>query len=77
MDELTERERQILEHVATGLSNKEVGERLFLSEKTIKHYMTNILHKLHARNRLEAVLLAQKSGQEQQAKKPGEKTKKK
>ena len=61
--DLTDREHQILEQVATGKSNKEVGEQLYLSEKTVKHYMTNILHKLHARNRLEAVLLAQKSGQ--------------
>ena len=59
---LTEREHQILEQVATGLSNREVGERLHLSEKTIKHYMTNILQKLQVRNRMEAVLLAQKGG---------------
>jgi DNA-binding NarL/FixJ family response regulator len=61
LDELTEREYQILEHVATGLSNKEVGERLHLSEKTVKHYMTNILQKLQVRNRVEAALLARKS----------------
>lgn len=56
--ELTERERQILEGVATGLSNKEIGLQLSLSEKTIKHYMTNVLQKLHVRNRVEAALLA-------------------
>jgi len=77
LSELTEREHQILEHVATGLSNKEVGERLYLSEKTVKHYMTNILQKLHVRNRLEAVLLAQKSGQERFGTEPTENTKKK
>src|SRR5512134_2626951 len=43
LDELTPRERQILEGLAAGLSNKEIGEKLFLSEKTVKHYMTNIL----------------------------------
>ena len=59
LDDLTERERQILEKVAGGLSNKEIAQQLFLSEKTIKHYMTNILQKLHVRNRVEAALLAQ------------------
>ena len=57
---LTERERSILELVALGLSNKEIGGKLFLSEKTIKHYMTNILQKLNVRNRVEAALLVQK-----------------
>ena len=59
LDELTERERQILEQLAAGSSNKEIAQRLFLSEKTVKHYMTNILQKLHVRNRVEAALLAQ------------------
>ncbi len=59
LDELTERERQILEKVAAGMSNKEIAQQLFLSEKTIKHYMTNILQKLQVRNRVEAALLAQ------------------
>jgi len=61
IDDLTEREREILECLAGGLSNKEIGEKLFLSEKTVKHYMTNIMHKLQVRNRVEAALLAQKS----------------
>jgi len=60
LNELTERERQILEGVAGGLSNKEIGQRLFLSEKTVKHYMTNILQKLQVRNRVEAALIAQR-----------------
>jgi two-component system nitrate/nitrite response regulator NarL len=60
LDELTPREREILESLAAGLSNKEIGEKLFLSEKTVKHYMTNILQKLQVRNRVEAALLAQK-----------------
>jgi DNA-binding NarL/FixJ family response regulator len=61
LSELTKRERQILEQVATGSSNKEIATHLFLSEKTVKHYMTNILQKLQVRNRVEAALLAQKS----------------
>jgi len=56
--DLTEREHGVLELVANGLTNKEVGERLFLTEKTVKHYMSNILDKLQVRNRVEAVMLA-------------------
>ena len=57
---LNPREEGILALVADGMSNREVGDRLGLSEKTIKHYMTNILQKLRVRNRVEAALLAQK-----------------
>lgn len=60
--ELTERERQILTLLADGLTNREIGGQLFLAEKTIKHYMTNILQKLQVRSRVEAALLAQKHG---------------
>jgi DNA-binding NarL/FixJ family response regulator len=58
LDELTERERQILERVAAGDSNKEIGAQLGLTEKTVKHHMSNILQKLQVRNRVEAALLA-------------------
>ena len=58
-DELTDRERQILELIADGTSNKEIGQKLVLTEKTIKHYVTNILQKLHVSNRVQAALLAQ------------------
>ena len=61
LSDLTAREREILENLADGLSNKEIGSKLFLSEKTVKHYMTNILQKLQVRNRVEAALLAQRS----------------
>jgi DNA-binding NarL/FixJ family response regulator len=56
IDALTHREQQILDHVCRGLTNKEVARVLGLSDKTVKHYMTNILEKLHVRNRVEAVL---------------------
>jgi DNA-binding NarL/FixJ family response regulator len=62
LDALTEREEQILEGVAAGLSNKAIGQHLYLSEQTVKHYVTNILQKLHVHNRVEAALLAQKNG---------------
>lgn len=58
LEVLTERERQILERVAAGDSNKEIGAQLHVSEKTVKHHMTNILQKLQVRNRVEAALLA-------------------
>ncbi|MBI3165902.1 MAG: response regulator transcription factor [Chloroflexi bacterium] len=58
LSELTERERKILQLVAEGLTNREIGERLHLAERTIKHHMTNILGKLHVRSRVEAALLA-------------------
>jgi len=59
-DQLSPREAEILELVGAGLTNREIGERLFLAEKTVKHYMTNILQKLHVRSRVEAALLAQR-----------------
>lgn len=55
---LNQRERQILEKLAEGLSNKEIADSIHLSEKTVKHYMTNIMQKLQARNRLQAALIA-------------------
>lgn len=58
--DLTAREEQILESVSRGLSNKEIGRELDITEKTVKHYVTNVLQKLHVRNRVEAALLAQK-----------------
>lgn len=62
LDELTVREREVLELVASGLGNQEIGDRLGLAEKTIKHYMTNILGKLQVRSRVEAALLAAREG---------------
>ena len=58
LEELTERESEILKLVGRGLTNREIGEQLHLSEKTIKHYITNILQKLHVRSRVEAAMLA-------------------
>jgi two-component system, NarL family, nitrate/nitrite response regulator NarL len=68
--ELSAREREVLELVASGLGNQEIGLRLGLAEKTIKHYMTNILAKLHVRSRLEAALLAHKAGLAQPSQEP-------
>jgi DNA-binding NarL/FixJ family response regulator len=62
LEGLTERESAILKLVVDGLTNREIGERLHLSEKTIKHYITNILEKLHVRSRVEAAMLAVRAG---------------
>ena len=58
--ELTKREEQIVDDVARGLTNKEIARDLNISEKTVKHYMTNVMQKLEVRNRVEAVLAIQK-----------------
>jgi two-component system nitrate/nitrite response regulator NarL len=55
---LTEREQQIVELLAKGLSNQEIADDLDLTESTIKHYMTRILQKLGFRNRTEAAIFA-------------------
>jgi two-component system nitrate/nitrite response regulator NarL len=60
--ELSPRERDVLGLVAAGLTNQEIGRRLGLAEKTVKHYMTGILSKLGATSRVEAALIAYKGG---------------
>ena len=61
IDDLTKREEDILKGVAAGQSNREIGDALGIQEKTVKHYMTTILSKLRARNRVEAALIAQEA----------------
>ena len=55
---LTPQERRILELVAEGLTNRQIGERLFLAEKTIKNYMSNVLSKLGLESRTQAAVFA-------------------
>jgi len=59
---LSEREREILRLLAQGLSNREIGQRLYLAEGTVKNYVTAILQKVGARDRTQAVIMAQKLG---------------
>jgi DNA-binding NarL/FixJ family response regulator len=59
---LTARENKIMKEVALGLTNKEIAIKLLLSDNTVKRYMTQIMQKLHVRNRLEAVLLLRTRG---------------
>ena len=57
---LTPQERRILELVAEGLTNRQIGEQLFLAEKTVKNYVTSILTKLGLERRTQAAVLASK-----------------
>lgn len=57
---LTTRELEVLRLVAKGMSNREVAEKLYISENTVKNHVRNILEKLHLHNRMEAVIYAVK-----------------
>ncbi|MGN6605389.1 MAG: response regulator [Jatrophihabitans sp.] len=58
LDALTEREREVLDLMAEGLTNKEIGQRLFLSDKTIKNYVSSVLAKLGMERRSQAAVYA-------------------
>jgi DNA-binding NarL/FixJ family response regulator len=55
---LTEQERHILEHLSEGLTNRQIAERMFLAEKTVKNYVSNLLAKLGMHRRTEAAVYA-------------------
>jgi DNA-binding NarL/FixJ family response regulator len=61
LSSLTRQEEKTLRLMATGLSNREIGEKLGVVEKTVKYHVTRVLKKLNARNRVEASLVAERT----------------
>jgi DNA-binding NarL/FixJ family response regulator len=59
---LTVREVEVLWHIAEGRRNREIGERLFVSEKTVKAHVKHIMEKLCANDRTQAVAIAVRRG---------------
>jgi DNA-binding NarL/FixJ family response regulator len=62
VEELTPRERHVLQLVAAGLTNKEIATDLVISENTVKIHLKNILEKLHLQNRIQAAVYAVRQG---------------
>jgi DNA-binding NarL/FixJ family response regulator len=62
LDELTDREREVLTEIAHGLSNQEIADKLFISLPTVKTHVAHILAKINARDRVQAVVFAYDNG---------------
>lgn len=62
VESLTEREIEVLSYLSTGIQNSEIGENLFISERTVRSHVGKILRKLHLKNRTQAALYAFKMG---------------
>ena len=62
LSELTERELEVYRLISEGLSNAEIGERLFISDTTVKSHVTRLLQKLGLRDRAQAIVLAYQAG---------------
>lgn len=62
IDDLSERERQVLEHLSAGRSNAEIAQQLYLSEATVKTHLSRVLTKLGVRDRVQAVIAAFTAG---------------
>ena len=58
LQDLTEQEMKLLGHIAEGLTNRQISERMFLAEKTVKNYVSALLHKLGLERRTQAAVLA-------------------
>lgn len=61
-DHLTDRENELLMLASRGLSNKQIGEQLFLSEGTVRNYFSELFQKLHVKSRTEAIHIGMKNG---------------
>ncbi len=59
---LTSREIEVLQELASGITNQEIASRLFISENTVKNHIHNLLEKLKLHNRREAIEFARKHG---------------
>ncbi|MGO1411774.1 MAG: response regulator transcription factor, partial [Microbacterium sp.] len=59
---LTDREREVLEHIGRGLSNSEIASALFIGEQTVKTHVGKLLQKLSARDRVQLVITAYDAG---------------
>ncbi|MGG4451647.1 response regulator [Brevibacillus porteri] len=62
IESLTRREREVLQLMAEGKSNRAIGEFLFISEKTVKNHVSSILQKLNVQDRTQAVVISIKNG---------------
>jgi NarL family two-component system response regulator LiaR len=62
LQDLTDREREVLEYIAEGLSNREIAEKMVISEKTVKTHVSNVLDKLGLEDRTRAAIWALKHG---------------
>jgi DNA-binding NarL/FixJ family response regulator len=60
--QLTEREREVLDHIAKGENNAEIASVLGLNQKTVRNHVSNILSKLHASDRAHAIIMAREAG---------------
>ncbi|MFS0561270.1 response regulator transcription factor [Terribacillus sp. 179-K 1B1 HS] len=59
---MTKREEETLELIAEGLSNKDIGKKLHISEKTVKNHVSKLMRKLNVNDRTQAIILAFKNG---------------
>lgn len=62
LDELTDQERKVLEHIGQGLTNRQIANSMFLAEKTVKNYVSSLLAKLGLERRTQAAALAVRLG---------------
>jgi two-component system, NarL family, nitrate/nitrite response regulator NarL len=62
IETLTPREHEVIALVSRGLKNKDIGERLFISETTVRHHLTSVFEKLEVSNRLELIIFAFSQG---------------
>jgi DNA-binding NarL/FixJ family response regulator len=62
LEELSDREREVLMHLGQGLNNKEIAETLFITEGTVKNHVSNVIQKLRLRDRTQAAIFAVRYG---------------